>query len=60
MDRPALFNIDPFLLPTCETCDGRLSLAHIMPATDLEAERHVYRCSECGAQHVRTSSATTK
>jgi hypothetical protein len=56
MKRAPEFEIDPFLLPTCDLCGGPVNLSHIEPATDHMPVQRVYRCSRCGAEKVVPST----
>jgi hypothetical protein len=56
MHRAPEFEIDPFLLPTCDVCGGAVSLSHIEPATDRMPAKRVYRCAHCGAEKVLLST----
>jgi hypothetical protein len=47
---PGGFKIDPFLLPTCSACSGPMSLSYLVPASEYEPERRIYRCADCGAE----------
>jgi hypothetical protein len=50
MKRASGFDIDPFLLPTCDVCGSPVNLSYVEPATDQMPAKRIYRCSQCGAE----------
>jgi hypothetical protein len=52
VDRATRIKIDPFLLPSCEICDGPLNLAYIEPVMGSAPERRAYRCARCHAEQI--------
>lgn len=50
---PSAPEFDPFLLPTCAFCAGRLNLSHVEPADASQPERRIYRCTDCGAEQTQ-------
>jgi hypothetical protein len=56
MKRAPEFDIDPFLIPTCDLCGGTVNLSYIEPATDQMPTKRVYRCSQCDAEKLVLST----
>jgi hypothetical protein len=56
MKRAPEFEIDPFLLPTCNLCGGPLNLSYVEPKTDQAPARRIYRCLHCGAEKLVQST----
>ena len=50
MNRVPEFEIDPFLLPTCDHGGGPVNLSYVAPATDQMPLKRVYRRAQCDAE----------
>jgi hypothetical protein len=56
MKRTPEFDIDPFLLPTCDLCGCAVNLSYVEPATDQMPAKRIYRCSQCNAEKLVPSA----
>jgi hypothetical protein len=56
MKRAPEFEIDPFLLPTCDLCGGPVNLSYVEPATGKTPAKRIYRCLRCGAEKLIQST----